>query len=271
MAMVFKSRRYPILVYVEDHPGSSRSEVAKALGVSYSTAKYHLEKMVSEGLIRKEKSYVDKVWVWRYYRVVARPLVAVIDSVTGYEIRQYDNPVMGNRVWLFNDKIGVHVSPVKNVRVEWTASVETEGHEALVAEITSYTVVSGEKLDSSFMIKDVTRRLVDESRRSFFEKFGNREFNVKDNFLMQRRPHNYHSGHGSMFEGKVIQWFVSVLGAVEKRQPEVIKEGVGYYATDEEETYPFATIVIEYAHGETVEEAKVELPENRIREVTKIG
>ena len=73
-----------ILRYVEEHPGGiTRSEVAAAIGRTYWSARYWLEKKVREGLIRSER-----IWTIRHFvrRVLYYPTVATRIEVLKEEL-----------------------------------------------------------------------------------------------------------------------------------------------------------------------------------------
>jgi len=81
------SPRYRILDFILTRPwiyrvGVTRSQVAEALGISYWSARYWLEKMVEEKVIDKERIWIYRgvVFRWVYYPIikVRRPVDVTI-------------------------------------------------------------------------------------------------------------------------------------------------------------------------------------------------
>jgi len=194
---------------------------------------------------------------------VPKPLVGVIDSTTGYKIMLLDAELTVERegkmlkgwVWLYDEVEKEYVEPAENVRVEFTASVETEGNEDLGAEITGWTIVYGIELDGKHAIKDKVDQLIKKIIDWFYKKFAPppegeawfggpvpKESMVPD-FTIQEREKT------AKFEGTIQQWAMTLEGWVE--QPRVIKAGIGFYSTDETDPhFPITRVYAEYAHEE---------------------
>ena len=188
-----------------------------------------------------------------------KPIVAVVDSTTGFLITYYEKEVTyekeTGRVWLYDEERKELVRKVRNVRVEYTSAVETDGHEYLIAEVTCWTIIKAEELNHKHAIKDITDRLIDKAKRwllNYFTLYTKEgipvvpNFRIIDDFDIQRRE----KPEEARFEGAIKQWYLTVTMAWEQK-PKIIKAGVGYYDTDETEPHwTRAHIFVEYSHAE---------------------
>jgi len=163
-----------------------------------------------------------------------RPIqvLTVVDSRTGYDISLLARPIEGRRLWLIHPDTGQLIKPVEYVEIEWTASVETEGHEPFSkeenpCEITAQTVITEEDfLDVEMITGLLRRRAID----FFIETFwGNiPESAVKDDFEIQQKK------KGAKYEGAVKRWLFKLVEPFWE-EVRVLKEGVGYYTYTWEE------------------------------------
>jgi len=82
------SPRTKILNYVNAHPeGLDRGQVALALGITYWSARHHLERLAAEGLVEKAVLYTVKGYV---RRVIYYPIKVVIPGLSRAKIRLYN-------------------------------------------------------------------------------------------------------------------------------------------------------------------------------------
>ena len=65
------SPRNKMIDILKAEPGLSRSQVADRLGITYWSARYHLERLVTEKFLRKERYTIGRVmWKWIYFYIV---------------------------------------------------------------------------------------------------------------------------------------------------------------------------------------------------------
>jgi len=183
------------------------------------------------------------------------PIVDVVDSVTGLRIVLLREPLRGYRCWLYDDRRKEYVEPVKAVRVEYTASIETEGHEDFIGELTGYTVIDAGQLSR---ITEIVDELVEKVEDWFYRKFapppeGEAMFGgpipreaITPDFRIQRRE------HGARHEDTIHEYYVTVAGEWLSRR--VMKKGIGFYANPAEAKPKWRNVAVyvEYAHEDEV-------------------
>jgi ribosomal protein S25 len=150
----------------------TRREVAEALGISYSTARYALEELATRGLITKHVAWPPRRIFYHAYPPLPPAVPPPPKPPPGEELIG-DEECSGYDIWFNLDTETYMVREPKTYRLireerkicmELTYSIEThEGHEVpLIVEITTTTLV--EKMGLSDLInvaKDIDRRLKD--------------------------------------------------------------------------------------------------------------
>jgi len=163
-----------------------------------------------------------------------RPIqvLTVVDSRTGYDISLLAYPIEGKRLWQIHPDTGQLIKPVEYVEIEWSGSVETEGHEPFSqeenpCEITAQTVIAEEDFPDVETITGLLRRRAIDF---FIETFlGNiPESAVKDKFKIQVDK------KGAKYEGAVKRWEFKLVEPFWE-EVRVLKEGVGYYTYSKDE------------------------------------
>lgn len=183
---------------------------------------------------------------------IIQPVIAVLDSETGYQIVLYSQEITVNqetgRAWLYDEEGQEIIESVQSVRVEKTFSIDTSGHESLLAEITAYTVIDAEDLDD---VSSITDQLEKKAKDWLLDKFTNvtrdgvpivPNYNMTQDFTIQERNED------ASYEGTIIKWMKTLEGWTE--MPRILKIGVGYYQSDDKPTWNECYIYVEYAHGE---------------------
>ncbi len=235
-------------------------EVADGMGISYYAARYRLYGLYRRGLIERHvtwmRTYVRGRWVryrriwFHYIPVIPKPIVAVVDSRTGYLITYFEEEYEGSQVWLYDEERKTVIEAVEAIRLEKTFSVDTEGHESLLAEVTAYTIIKAEDMNHEHTIKDITDELERKAVSWFLEKFTNvtkegipivPKFTITEDFTIQEREEE------ALYEMSIIQWFMTVAGEWEEK-PRILKAGFGAYTTTEKPIWRTARIYVEYAH-----------------------
>lgn len=186
-------------------------------------------------------------------KTLRKPIAGVIDSITGFQIMLYETAFTlrgeTGRAWLYDeekrgDAAFIHI--VKAVRTEKTFSVDTKGHESLVAEVTCYSIIDSEDLTE---VKRITGSLEKKAIDWFIEQFTNYtkdgvpvvpNFTIEQDFTIQER------NEAAKFEGAIKQWMQTLEGWTE--MPRILKVGIGYYQTEDKPIWNRARIYIEYAH-----------------------
>lgn len=200
-----------------------------------------------EEAIRTERARIRR----KIVIVVPKPLKAVVDSKTGYLIQYLETEYHGHRCWLYDEKEDKYIEPVSAIKVEKTISLETPGHEDLIAEITAWTIISCRELPNintiTYELEERAIRWFKEEKFANVDKYGNIVIsNFKrfiEDFDIQRRK------EGAKYEMEIVEWYRTVTGEWAER-PRIIKKGFGAYTTDEPPTYPTITIYAEYSHEE---------------------
>ena len=178
---------------------------------------------------------------------IPRPLIAITDSMTGYLIVLFEAPIKGEKVWLYDEEAKELIEPVKTLRIEKTFSVDTEGHESLLAEVTIWTIIKAEDIDE---IKEISDRMEDKAKSWFLAQFTNytREgipvipnFKIREDFRIQEEE------YGATYEMTIAEWFMTATGEWQEK-PRILKEGFGAYTTDQKPTWPTCYIYVEYSH-----------------------
>lgn len=237
-------------------------EVAEGMGISYSAARYRLYALYYRGLIERHvtwtRGYVRGRWVtyrrvWFHYvppppPPPPRPLIAVVDSKTGYLIQYLETEYQGHRCWLYDEHAKKFIEPVTAIKVEKTISLKTPGHEDLIAEITAWTIISCADLPNIDAIAD---ELEDRAKRWFREekfanvdKYGNvtySPFRFTEDFSIQEIRER------AKYEMQIVEWYRTVTGEWAER-PRVLKTGFGAYTTEETPIYPQIKVFTEYGH-----------------------
>jgi len=187
--------------------------------------------------------------------VPPKPIVAVVDSMTGHLIVYLDEPFKDRQVWLYHEEKKEYIEAIESVKIEYTFSVETEGHEDIFAEVTAWTIIKATDLDHRHAIKDTTNRLIAKAEQWFYRKFapppeGEALFGgpiprtaFRPDFTIQEREER------AKHEGYIKQYYMEVTGEWTQR-PRILKKGVGYYATTEKPTWSDVFIYCEFAHEE---------------------
>jgi hypothetical protein len=173
-------------------------------------------------------------------------------------------------VWLYDEEKDRFLSTVERIRIEYTLSVATEGHEDLFCELTGYTTIDATEINHKFYIKDITERIIAKVEAWFLEQFTqqNKEgtsiepsFVTMPDFTIQQRERQ------AKVEGFIKTWMQTLEGWTQ--QPRILKRGIGYYTTEETDPhFPLVAVFVEYSHdGEqpkyhvhrlpTVEEAQI--------------
>lgn len=229
---------------------TARAEITRKLIIPPEIARLlrEIEEVRAE-LERERERFERKI-------TVPRPLNGVIDSVTGFQIILYEEEfeveIEGERefgsVWLYDEEEARFVQKVEAVRVEKTFSVDTSGHESLLAEVTSYTIIDSEDLTE---VKTVTDQLEEKAKNWFRNQFVNvtkdgtlvyPTFKITQDFGIQRKNEK------AEYEGTIKEWMMTLEGWVEK--PRILKVGVGYYVSEEKPTWRTCFIYVEYSHAE---------------------
>jgi len=187
--------------------------------------------------------------------VLPQPLIAVLDSMTGYLITYLAEPVLDEQVWLVDEEKQRYVEVVKQVQVEYTFSVETEGHEDVAAEVTAWTIIQGKDLNHGGAIKDITEQLIRRAEDWFYKLFappdlgGTAQFggpipisSFYADFTIQEREKD------ARFQGEIHEWQRTLKGV--EKLPKVIKRGIGYYITKEDKLWPRVLGFAEWGHDE---------------------
>jgi len=183
-----------------------------------------------------------------------KPIVAVVDSMTGHLIVYLDEPYKDRQVWLYHEEEKEYIEAVESVKIEYTFSVETEGHEDIFAEVTAWTIIKATDLNHRHAIKDTTNRLIAKAEEWFYRKFapppGEALFGgpipktaFHPDFTIQQREER------AKHEGYIKQWYMEVTGEWTQR-PRILKKGIGYYTTTEKPTWTNVFIYCEWAHEE---------------------
>jgi len=159
-------------------------------------------------------------------------ILTVVDSRTGYDISLLAYPIEGKRVWTVHPETGQLIKPVEYVEIQWTASIETEGHEPLGKEFNPCEVTAQTVLDEDDFpkIEEVTAVLREQAIETLLSIifWGNIPVRaVKDDFEIQKKKKD------AKYEGVVKRWFYRIEGVWEEIK--VLKEGVGYYVMSEGE------------------------------------
>ena len=187
--------------------------------------------------------------------VPPKPIVAVVDSITGHLIVYLDELFKDRQVWLYHEERKEYIEPIQNVKIEYTFSVETEGHEDIFAEVTAWTIIKATDLDHRHAIKDTTNRLIRKAEAWFYRKFapppiGGALFGgpiprtaFRPDFAIQEREEQ------AKHEGYIKQWHMEVTGEWTQR-PRILKKGIGYYTTTEKDTWTDVFIYCEFSHEE---------------------
>jgi hypothetical protein len=197
--------------------------------------------------------------------VVPKPLIGVVDSKTGYKIMMLDAPLeiikegktLAGTVWLYDEEKMEYIKPAENVEVQFTATVETSGHEDVLAELTGWTIVYGEELDGKHAIKDIVDSLIVKVEDWFYKKFapppeGEAFFGgpipkkaIKPDFKIQEREKR------AKHEGTIQQWEMVLLEGWREKLPRIIKKGIGFYSTSETDPHwTVARVFCEWGHEE---------------------
>ena len=179
------------------------------------------------------------------------PVIGVLDSMTGLKILLLNREREGSKVWLYDEEKDEYTQPVENIRVEYTASVETNGHESFIGELTGWTIIDGEELSN---IEDIVDKLADKTEDWFYRKFappptGGAVFGgpipkkaIKPDFTIQEHE------HGAKYEDGIQEYEMNLTGEITKKM--IMKKGIGFYANPDE-TWPKwrqAKVYVEYAH-----------------------
>ena len=183
------------------------------------------------------------------------PVVGVLDSKTGLKILLLSDEYRGSRVWLYDEEKREYLQPVETVRVEYTASVETEGNESFIGELTGWTIIDGVELSD---IEDIVDELIDKTEDWFYRKFapppeGEAWFGgpipktaIKPDFTIQE--HEY----GAKYENGIQRYEMTITGEIAKRM--IMKTGIGFYANPAETRPKWRRVgvYVEYAHEDEV-------------------
>lgn len=179
---------------------------------------------------------------------IPKTLIAIIDSATGFQIRYLEEKYHGSQVWLYDEEQKSFIATVNNIRIEYTYSVETDGHESFLAEVTCWTTIRAEDINHKETIKDITDRLIKKAENWFIKKFSPGESTFGGPIPRKAIKPDFSIQTEGKFEGTIKTWFMTVLGEW-KQGPKVIKIGIGYYTTDDTEPrFPNARIFAEYSH-----------------------
>jgi hypothetical protein len=179
------------------------------------------------------------------------PVVGVLDSKTGLKIILLSREHRGSRVWLYDEERREYVQTVETIRVEYTASVETGGHESFIGELTGWTIIDGDQLSD---IEGIVDELVDKTEDWFYRKFapppeGEAWFGgpipkeaIKPDFTIQERE------YGAKYEDGIQRYEMTVTGEIAKRM--IMKKGIGFYANPAETRPKWrrVSVYVEYAH-----------------------
>jgi hypothetical protein len=244
-----------VLDYMKTRPCEyvSVRDVRLALGLTNGAARYRLWRLTELGYIVTHLTYVVRPRIRRrwfhYIPPLPKPLVAVVDSKTGFLIEYLEKPYRESSCWLYDEEKREFVEPVTAIKIEKTFSVDTEGHESLLAEVTAWTIIACEDLPN---VKSITEEVRRKAIKWFIDKFTNytREgtavipnFKISEDFDIQRRA------EGAKYEMQIIEWYLTVTGEWTEK-PRILKEGFGAYTTDETPTYPTVEVYVEYSHEE---------------------
>jgi hypothetical protein len=195
--------------------------------------------------------------------VAPKPIVAVVDSSTGYLITYLDQVyrgvaqlegfaglVMQGQVWLYDEEKERFLTTVDRIRIEYTLSVATEGHEDLFCEVTGWTTIDATEIDHKFYIKDITERIIAKVEAWLLEQFTqqNKEglsivpsFVTMPDFTIQERERQ------AKVEGFIKTWMQTLEGWTQ--QPRILKRGIGYYTAEETDPhFPLVAVFVEYSH-----------------------
>jgi hypothetical protein len=179
------------------------------------------------------------------------PVIGVLDSVTGLKILLLNREREGSKAWLYDEERDEYLQPVETVRVEYTASIETGGHESFIGELTGWTIIDSDQLSD---VEDIISELIDKTEDWFYRKFapppeGEAFFGgpipkeaIKPDFTIQEHK------HGAKYEDGIQEYEITLTGEIAKKM--IMKKGVGFYANPDE-TWPKwrqAKVYVEYAH-----------------------
>jgi len=187
---------------------------------------------------------------------VPQKIIAVVDSRTGYMITYFDKLYREYQVWLVKEgNPDEYVQPVHRIKIEYTYSIETSGHEDMIAEITAWTIIDSLLMNHEGHIKDITEDVIGRAEAWFFNLFASQKEGGKaafggidrrtvfsPDFSIQEQVED------AQFEGAIERWQKTLVGV--QKVPRVLKRGVGYYVTDEDPFYPRIYIYAEWAHDD---------------------
>jgi hypothetical protein len=179
------------------------------------------------------------------------PVIGVLDSVTGLKILLLNREREGSKVWLYDEEKDEYLQPVETVRVEYTASIETGGHESFIGELTGWTIIDGEELSG---VEDIVDELMRKTEDWFYRKFappptGEAFFGgpipkeaIKPDFTIQEHEHE------AKYEDGIQEYEMTVTGEIVKKM--VMKTGIGFYANPDETSpkWRLVKVYVEYAH-----------------------
>ncbi|MEM2463570.1 MAG: hypothetical protein QXY07_02680 [Candidatus Bathyarchaeia archaeon] len=183
------------------------------------------------------------------------PLIGVVDSVTGLKILYLKEEFQGYRCWLYDEEKKTYVEHVENIRVEYTASIETDGHEHFIGELTGYTIIAASDLPEIDAIVD---ELISKTEDWFYRKFapppeGEAMFGgpipreaIEPDFTIQQRE------HGAKHEDTIQEYYMTAAGEWLSRK--IMKKGIGFYANPPETRPKWrrVAVYVEYAHEDEV-------------------
>jgi len=195
--------------------------------------------------------------------VPPKPIIAVVDSTTGHlivylekvyegvgQIEEFEGLVMKGQVWLYDEEKNRFLATVDRIRIEYTLSVSTEGHEDLFCEVTGWTTIDATEIDHEHYIKDITERIIRKVEQWLLQQFTqyNKQgqeiipsFIITPDFAIQERE------RGARVEGFIKTWMQTLEGWTQ--QPRILKRGIGYYTTRETDPhFPLLAVFVEYSH-----------------------